>query len=222
MKIIQNRTGAIIPLFAIVLPVMIILSFMAMNLSYMQLVESELKIATDAAARAGCRSWSSSQDIDTARDFARQAAEFNTVGGRPLLLNASENDTQITFGTSVRNADGGRYEFTPVDDATVLSGGAVVTGVEVSVAKPTNLLLEIANLDSFSPTATSIASQIDRDIALAVDRSVSMTFYDGSEPHRAVINDLQSSGAITSAEADDARRYREYSRTCFSICRANF
>lgn len=211
MKNNLNRRGAIIPLFAIVLPVMIILSLMAMNLSYMQLTESELKIATDAAARAGCRSWSKFQDVEVARQAAAQAAEMNTVAGRPLLLNSNDNDTHITFGSSNRNSDGGRYEFDPVDDATAASGDVVVSGVEVSVVKPTNLLMEVAGLDSFSPTASSIASQIDRDIALAVDRSVSMTYYDGDEPFRAVFNALQSSGAITAAEADDAKSYRGYS-----------
>ena len=78
MKNNLNRRGAIIPLFAIVLPVMIILSLMAMNLSYMQLTESELKIATDAAARAGCRSWSKFQDVEVARQAAAQACLLYT------------------------------------------------------------------------------------------------------------------------------------------------
>ena len=132
MKIKQNRHGAIVPLFAIVLPVMILLSAVAMNLSYMQLTESELKIATDAAARAGCRSWSTSQDMTTARNTAAQVAALNTVGGRALIFDSNGTDAQIIFGGSVRNEDGGRYQFTPIDDALV-QGGAMVSGVQVNI-----------------------------------------------------------------------------------------
>ena len=122
MKSKQNRHGAIIPMFAIVLPVLIILCLIAMNLSYMQLTESELKIATDAAARAGSRAWSTSQDIDHARGFARQAAQMNTVSGRPLLLDSSDNEAEIVFGFSSRDVAGGRFQFTPIDDAMVATG----------------------------------------------------------------------------------------------------
>ena len=211
MKSKQNRHGAIIPMFAIVLPALIILCLIAMNLSYMQLTESELKIATDAAARAGSRAWSTSQDIDHARGFARQAAQMNTVSGRPLLLDSSDNEAEIVFGFSSRDVAGGRFQFTPIDDAMVATGTAIVSGVQVNVVQPTNLLMEVANIDSFNPAASSIASQIDRDIALAVDRSISMAYYNGSEPYRQVFNALEASGAISAAEAEDARNYREFS-----------
>ena len=212
MKITQSRHGAIVPLFALLLPVMIILCLIAMNLSYMQLTQSELKIATDAAARAGCRAWSDSQDMETARAAARLAAEMNTVSGRPLLLDSNDNtDAQIVFGASIRDVNGGRYQFTPIDDAAVL-GGALVSGVEVSVVQPTNLLLRVANVETFNPATSSIASQIDRDIALVIDRSISMTYYNGDEPFRQVIDALLAAGTISQPEADDARSYRAYSQ----------
>ncbi len=210
MKIKQNRHGAIVPLFAIVLPVMIILCAVAMNLSYMQLTESELKIATDAAARAGCRAWSTSQDMTTARNTARQVAALNTVGGRALMLDSNGNDAQIIFGASARNEDGGRYEFTPIDDSLVQSG-AMVSGVQVNVTQPTNLLMRVANIDDFNPSASSVASQIDRDIALVIDRSVSMRYYEDSTAFRTLVRGLKNAGTITVAESDDATKFKSIS-----------
>ena len=210
MKIKQNRHGAIVPLFAIVLPVMILLSAVAMNLSYMQLTESELKIATDAAARAGCRSWSTSQDMTTARNTAAQVAALNTVGGRALIFNSNGTDAQVIFGGSVRNEDGGRYQFTPIDDALV-QGGAMVSGVQVNITQPTNLLMRVANVDNFNPSASSVASQIDRDIALVIDRSVSMRYYEDSTAFRTLVRGLKNAGTITPAESDDATKFKSVS-----------
>ena len=210
MKIKQYRHGAIVPLFAVVLPVMLILCFIAMNLSFMQLTETELKIATDAAARAGGRAWSTSQDIDVARDFARQAAELNTVSGHPLVLDAGASSSEIVFGTSTRGANSGRYEFIPVDDS-VVANGARVSGVQVFSNQPTNLLFKVANITSFNPSATSVSTQVDRDIALVIDRSISMAFYEDSTAMRAVIADLKDAGTINATEADDARRFRGFS-----------
>lgn len=209
MKIKQNRYGAIVPLFALLLPVMLVLCAMAMNLAYMQLTESELKIATDAAARAGCRAWSQFQDLDTARETAVNAAMANRVSGKPLLLDANSN-AEIVFGGSVRDANRGRYVFTPIGDAAI-DDDTIVSGVQVNAVQPTNLLMRVANIDSFNPMASSIASQIDRDIALVIDRSISMTFYNGTEPLRGTLNALRDAGTISQSEWDDARRYRFYS-----------
>ena len=210
MKIKQYRHGAIVPLFAVLLPVMFILCFIAINLSYMQLTETELKIATDAAARAGGRAWSTSQDIDVARDFASRAAGANTVSGHPLVLDAGGSSSQIVFGTSVRAANGGRFQFVPVDDAAVTTG-AMVSGVQVFANQPTNLLFRVSNIDSFNPTATSVATQIERDIALAIDRSLSMSYYEDSDAIRTVIADLASAGTISADDADDAHGFRSFS-----------
>ena len=51
----SRRDGVVVVLFAIVLPVLLLLSAVAINIAYMQLTRTELKIATDASARAGGR-----------------------------------------------------------------------------------------------------------------------------------------------------------------------
>ena len=61
----SNRRGAVIPMFAILLPVLLIFCGFAINLAYMQVASTEMKIATDCAAHAGGRAMSVSQEDGT-------------------------------------------------------------------------------------------------------------------------------------------------------------
>ena len=45
-----NRDGAIVPLFAILLPVILVLAAFAVNIASMQLTTTELRIATDVTS----------------------------------------------------------------------------------------------------------------------------------------------------------------------------
>ena len=47
------RRGAVAPVVAMILPALFILASMAINIAYMQLVSTEMKIAVDACAHAG-------------------------------------------------------------------------------------------------------------------------------------------------------------------------
>ena len=197
----SQRRAAIMPMFAITLPVMFILCFIAMNLSYMQLTDTELKIATDAAARAGGRALSDSQDLDSARQFAARAAALNNVSRRPLILSTDEADGQIVFGTSSRPDTHSRYEFDEMEDAAIV-GGAQASGIRIFASQPTNLLFTVASISTFTPSATSVATQIDRDMALVIDRSGSMAYYKDEDYLYETITELydDSSNGITEDE----------------------
>ena len=54
----DSRRGGITVLMAFVLPMLALLAAFCINLAQMQLVKTELAIATDAAARAGGRAFS--------------------------------------------------------------------------------------------------------------------------------------------------------------------
>ena len=84
------RRGAVLPLFAVLLPVLVILCAFAINVAYMQLTRTELKIATDAAARAGGRAWSHHQSVSQAQLFARRAAVRNRVSGKQVRIRNNE------------------------------------------------------------------------------------------------------------------------------------
>ncbi len=90
-----RRVGAILPLFALILPVLAIIAAFTINIAYLQLTRTELMVATDAAARAGGRAISQSQSqedvtpaeiIQDAITAAQATAALNTVAGGPLTV----------------------------------------------------------------------------------------------------------------------------------------
>ena len=173
-----NRDGVTVVLFAILLPVLLLLSMIAINIAHMQLTRTELKIATDAAARAGGRGWSEFNDLDRAREFARQAAELNTVSGQPLILSTDAADGQMVFGESIRDGDA-RFVFSPISEADISSGQSLATGFQINASHDTPLFFEVNGITAFTPSASSTVTQIERDIALVLDSSGSMFSFEG-------------------------------------------
>ncbi len=193
-----NRAGAIMPLFALLLPVLLIFAGFAINLAYMQLVSTELKVATDAASHAGGRAMSLRQSSDVAESInttiaqAKLTAQANLVGGRVLSVGTGDEQSQIqlTFGKSIRANNGnGMYEFTEIPLNQITNGSqrpsslAVVGNIELPMVFGVLKFNESTGggitrgLSSFNPYRRSIATQVDRDIALVLDRSGSMLYY---------------------------------------------
>lgn len=198
----KNRAAAIMPLFALLLPVLLIFAGFAVNLAYMQLVSTELKVATDAAAHAGGRAMSLKQSADVNQSIsdtiaqAKLTAQANLVGGRVLSVGAGEEESQIqlTFGKSIRANNGnGMYEFTEIPLNQITNGSqrpsslAVLGNIELPMVFGVLKFNEASDgssgggitrgLSSFNPFRRSIATQVDRDIALVLDRSGSMLYY---------------------------------------------
>jgi Ca-activated chloride channel family protein len=171
MKVRQNsRRGAMMVLIAVCLPLCIIMAAFAINVAWMQLVRTELRTSTDAAARAGAKELSLAQSTSIARTVAKDAAKRNFVAGGPLLL----ADSEIEFGNSSQPTDTSRFVFT--------SGGAKPNAVRVtgqrtkgSLSGPVNMLMaNVFSIRQFEPKETAVSTQLDRDICLVVDRSGSM------------------------------------------------
>ncbi len=166
---IRHRRGAMLVFIAVCLPLLIVMAAFAIEVAWMQLARSELRTATDAAARAGAKELSLKQNKRDARDKAKEAAARNIVAGEPLLL----KNKDIEFGKSVQVGTG-RFDFKP--------GGPQPNAVRVvgkrtadSKNGPVDLLFtSVLGLDHFEPTKTAISTQLDRDICLVVDRSGSM------------------------------------------------
>ena len=141
------RKGAIIPLFAVLLPVLLIFCGFAINLAYMQVVTTELKIATDCAAHAGGRAMSIAQDdptltaqqkrtraISAGISKAQEVAALNTVFGHQLSVGDEGSDSEVTvgFGNSTRGNNGrGRYQYNEVDLDEVENGDARPSSLHV-------------------------------------------------------------------------------------------
>ena len=174
-----SRRGAVIPLFAVLLPAILILCGVAINIAYMQLTRTELKIASDAAARAAGRGLSEFQDVDAAIALAQSTAALNEVAGQPLTL----DDDQVTFGLATRTNGGyGRYSFTPKNTNAVRNKTDKATAVRIFARRDNGsnegavrlLIAGVGPFNDFQPTNAAISTQVDRDIALILDRSGSM------------------------------------------------
>jgi Flp pilus assembly protein TadG len=166
----QNRRGAMLVLIAVCIPILIIMAVFAVDVAYMELVRSELRTATDAAAHAGTRTLSLTQDIAQARQEAKDAAQKNLVAGSPLLL----DDSDIEVGLSLRSDKNTRFSFT---SSTTPANAMRVTGyrTQSSLSGPVNLFFaRFLGRGSFEPVQEAIATQVDRDLALVLDESGSM------------------------------------------------
>ncbi len=169
----SRRRGAMIVLILICLPVVLAFAVFAINVAWMQLTRTELRTATDAAARAGSRMLSRSQDVPTARAWARQAAVRNKVGGVGMLVAPGD----VMFGNSTDNGSGG-YTFSALPDTDPTINGLRVLGDRRFGSAAGAVPMLFAGLFSkatFEPVRSATAMQIDRDIVLVLDRSGSMT-----------------------------------------------
>ena len=200
------RKGAVAPLFALMMPVLIILCAFAINLAHVQLLNTEIKISTDAAAHAGGRAMSITQNTDSVYLHVQRIARMNKVDGRELLVGG--NDDEIQFGRSIREDNGyGRYDFEFIPKADVDHHRQQAT----SVAVVTNLYTPL--IFSFMPEQRhvnlgrlSIATQVDRDIALVLDRSGSMLEYRDYNELLSEIYVLYRRGQISWRDYRNARR----------------
>ena len=180
-----HRRGAIAALVAVLLPVLVLLVGFAVNLAYMEMIRTELRISCDSAAKAGLINLGSTQQLASARTAARSVSAANPVGGTALTL----ADSQIEFGNAVKNG-GGTYIFT--SGASPMNS-ARVTGT-MSVPYLFGAFMPGGN---FTVTEVSLTSRVSYDIALVLDRSASMAFDLSSNefnypPDRTTFNPLQS------------------------------
>lgn len=185
----RNRRGAVVTLFAILLPVILLLCGVAINIAYMQLTHTEMQVAVDSAARAGGRAFSEFQNVDAAKQMAFDTAPLNDVAGVGLHIDQSDGAGDIVFGLSTRGNGGyGRYEFEEKETAAVRNRSEKATAIRINAKRDSSnpggpVKLFFAGLPlfngtraftNFEPAAVAISSQVDRDIALILDRSGSM------------------------------------------------
>ncbi|MEM7782773.1 MAG: Tad domain-containing protein [Planctomycetota bacterium] len=179
-----NRRGAVSLLLALLLPVMLILSAFVINLAYVQLSRTELMVATDAAARSGGRAISFFQNLDDAREAARVTAALNTINGNPLQLNFSNNSNDVLFGESKQGSGSQRYQFN--ENSSSALNAIKVTGQfgpgtsngQLAAVFPT-----FGMQNTFNVKMEAVAMQLDRDVALVLDRSGSMNQFSYSFPN---------------------------------------
>ena len=191
------------PMFAFILPVLFLLSGVSINIAYMRLTKTELKCAVDAASHAGGRAFCIKQSTQEAINYAKSVAKMNNVAGQPLTI---VNDSQIEFGQSVRGNNGtGRYQFTSVPKSQVDSRAKQANSVCVnSVLQVPLIFRTLPGVSQVAVGESSIATQLDRDISLVLDRSGSMLEYKDQTAINNALAALRNSGVITSTEYSNA------------------
>ena len=186
-RLSNQRLGTITVLTALLLPVLVLLSAFAVNIAFLQLSRTELMVATDAAARAGGRALSSFQNIEDAVLAAQLTASLNNINGIPLQLDGDEIAGDVLFGDAELGDNNNRFQFAHVAHANITNGSERAPAVQIH-GKLTSGSLS-GSLTPFFPTFgvlnefdlnyQAVAMQVDRDIALILDRSGSMDEHPG-------------------------------------------
>lgn len=167
-----KRRGGALVLILFLSIVILSLGAFAVNLAQLQLVRTELQVASDASARAASRLFANTRDLAQAQTRAQLVANENRVNGRTLVLRPSD----FELGTSTRNNLSQRYQYTP--------GGAHPNSIqlrtEMSASAPTGpvrlFLPGFLGMDTANVSMVARSTQVELDIALVIDRSGSMAF----------------------------------------------
>ena len=167
----SRRRGAAMILILGMLFVFAIAAAITVDFSYMQLVRTELRVATDSAAKAGAEALARTEDVDLARSEAVRYASMNSVAGQPLAI--AESD--VILGRLVESG-GGRWQFSPggfppnavrVDANT--GGDALHPAIPLHFGR-------ILGRSTFTPHSEATAGQQQVEVCLCLDRSGSMLF----------------------------------------------
>ncbi|WP_372718719.1 VWA domain-containing protein [Novipirellula sp.] len=165
----SRRRGAMLILIVIMMVAFMMAVTFSVDIAQMHLARTELRSATDAAAKAAALELSQSFNEGLAIRRGQQIALRNTVNGDPLIVDASD----FSFGAS-REAKSGKFEFSP--------GQRPINSVKVngkrthgsSAGAVPMFFGNMVGFEFFEPQALSTATYIERDVVLVVDRSGSM------------------------------------------------
>ncbi|MCA9024532.1 MAG: VWA domain-containing protein [Planctomycetaceae bacterium] len=158
----------VLMVFSIVL--FLVTAAFSVDVAYMQLVRSELRVATDAAAKAAAAELSRSQSDADAIQEAIDVANANTVAGRPLAIQASD----VQIGRADLQPDGS-WEFTNGMPHTAVRVTALMSDANPTGSAPL-FFGRLFGLRNFTPQRVSTASYFEQEVCLVIDRSHSMCF----------------------------------------------
>lgn len=150
----------------ILLVVFLVIAAFSVDIAYIQLAQTELQSATDAAAKAAARELAyTGGQVGKARKAGIQIASLNNVAGRSVVL----GNKDFEFGDASRASDG---------SVTFQRNMSHPSTVRVRSQIPDMKLFfgGILGVDKFSPRATATAIHAEHEIVLAIDRSHSMAF----------------------------------------------
>jgi len=174
----SNRRGSIFVLASAAMFAMVGLAALCINVSYMELVRTEQRLATDAAAKAALVVLGQSQSPAQARQAARTIAALHRIGGKSAVL----SDSDIKIGTSVLQPNGTFLFSETAASSTVVTNSVRVTSSldRLSGGVPLIVMPEMMGRATYSSDQSAVSTRIEMDVCLVVDRSGSMSWSLGS------------------------------------------
>ncbi len=152
------------PVVAFMLPLIMIFVGYSINIAYMEMTQTELRLSCDSAAKAALVNLGATQSQSSAVSFAQTVLANNRVAGQTLSIPSGN----FLFGNAIKQGNGS-YLFT--------LGGSPVNSVQVTgsatVALPFGAMVASGN---YTCSELSYATRISHDILLVLDRSASMAF----------------------------------------------
>ena len=167
----HSRRGVIVILAATAFAILIASTMLSVDTAYIHLTRTELRVATDAAAKAGAEALLRTQNESQAIAAAQAMAAANRVAGHPLYLTAGD----IKFG-SASLANSGSWTFN--ESVRPYNSVRVLSALNSSNANgPVRLFFGgIVGQGTYQPTKESTATVFQQDVMLCIDRSHSMCF----------------------------------------------
>ncbi len=170
----NHRRGAMLLLVLATLFVLLAAAAFSVDVAYMQLTRTQLRIATDAAARASAETLTRTNDETLARVVAKRIAGQHYVAGKQLAL----RDEEIVFGQVTKGASG-KWDFFANQKPY---NSVRIRGDRTKNSKTGGVPLVFGPLlgtSQFEPVLTAAVAKVGspkRDFCLVVDRSHSMAF----------------------------------------------
>lgn len=167
----SKRRGAVIPLMAVFVVVLLAMAAFSIDVAYMELVQTQLKAGTDAAAKAGTSSLVQGKTDQQAMDAAIAMAAKNGVAGHPLRLTAAD----IKIGQSQQQADGTWKFVEGVKPSQAMQITSSLNDTNANGSVPL-FFAPVIGTNKYTTSNVSEASAFACEVCLVLDRSHSMCF----------------------------------------------
>lgn len=167
----ETRRAAILTLFVMLLPVLLVMLGFSVDMAYMQLVQTEMRLASDNVARVAADNLSRYESESRAIAAGKEVAEQFTVAGRPLRLSSSDFD----FGRATSGLNGNIIFDTNGFPSNSVRVNAIRNAANQDGTVPL-FFSRLVGAGEFAPQVSATAAFSNVDICLVLDRSTSMKF----------------------------------------------
>lgn len=171
LQVNHYRRGATMVTIVILLPVLFLLSAIAVNLAYIQVVNAKVQIVTDVSVRAAGAAYVESGDEAAGLAAAQHLASLNPIESNVLHIASGD----LEFGLSQRNSHDKAYTFTPGVNGNSVRLTTISFASGSGEASQPFFTISGANFD-IRPLCKAAHSQSTLDVCVIVDRSGSMAF----------------------------------------------